>query len=87
MCLLTGTRLPDTRLAEEILRYLTDSDLSICKDSSQVDYSTEITIALPGKEIAAEIRTNTGRPQLATPRTIVPEAWGRLNWTVAAPDM
>ncbi|CAM1507334.1 Fc.00g069750.m01.CDS01 [Cosmosporella sp. VM-42] len=81
------TRLPDTRLAEEILRHLLDPELGICRDDSEVSYRTEITLALPGKEIAAEIRTINGRPQLSSPRTIVPEAWGRLNWTIAAPDM
>ena len=82
-------RLSEVDNAEILLRNLTDTATGICESAEDVTYSCNLIFTLQGKEIIADIMTNTGHgsPLLTCPRAIEPETWARLDWTFAAPDM
>ncbi|KAM5356303.1 hypothetical protein ACJ41O_002949 [Fusarium nematophilum] len=82
------TSLHDADKAEELLRYLVGPDALICNGPEGLRRSCEVTIASQGKEIQANADDIRGqRMQLSMVRACKPENWGRLNWTVSAPDM
>ncbi|KAF7540644.1 hypothetical protein G7Z17_g12152 [Cylindrodendrum hubeiense] len=53
-----------------------------------VTQGCEVTLVVQGMEIKADAMDPVGEnTQLSTFRAVRSEAWGRLNWTVVAPDM
>ncbi|KAF4974506.1 hypothetical protein FZEAL_8602 [Fusarium zealandicum] len=82
------TKLQDASKAEKFLQFLVNSEQLACNDLGDVKKDCEVTVVAQGQEIKANAENMQGqRMQLSMVRTTKPETWGRLNWTVAAPDM
>ncbi|KAH7136603.1 hypothetical protein EDB81DRAFT_886707 [Dactylonectria macrodidyma] len=82
------TKLPEVAKAEQVIQYLVDPEQGICNDQLEVCQSWEVTLVSQGLEVKADGLGPLGTQiQLSMPRSTRPEAWGRLNWTVVAPDM
>ncbi|KPM39983.1 hypothetical protein AK830_g6568 [Neonectria ditissima] len=82
------TKLPEVTQAEHVIRYLINPERGICNGLEEVTRSCEVTLAIQGQEIKADAMEPVGKKmQLSMVRAIRPEIWGRMNWTVVAPDM
>lgn len=85
---LIRARFPDTHQAETLLRFLIKPEQGICGGPGAVKVSHEVIVDVDGLEIKTEAEVLRGRkPQLSMARAAKPETWGRMNWTIAAPDM
>lgn len=83
-----GTKLPEATRAEEVMRYLVNPAQGICSSRQEITQSCEVTLVTKGLEIKTDAMDPMGKKmQLSMVRAMRSEAWGRLNWTVAAPDM
>ncbi|RTE71245.1 hypothetical protein BHE90_014345 [Fusarium euwallaceae] len=81
-------KLPNAEKAEKILQFLVEPEQHVCRALKDVERTCEFTIVTEDQEIKANANCNPGQNmKLAMVRATRPEAWGRLNWTVVAPDM
>ncbi|KAF7551713.1 hypothetical protein G7046_g7645 [Stylonectria norvegica] len=82
------TALANPSEAERLLQYLCNADQGICGGREDMLHAHEVTLVVDDIELKTDILGgNKPKPTLSSPRVTKPEAWGRLNWTVAAPDM
>ncbi|KAK7426856.1 hypothetical protein QQZ08_006602 [Neonectria magnoliae] len=82
------TKLPKTTQAEHVIRYLIDPEQGVCNSLQEVTRACEVTLVVQGQEIKADAMEPVGKKmQLSMVRAMRPEVWGRMDWTVVAPDM
>jgi hypothetical protein len=81
-------RLPNAERAEKILQFLVKPEQHVCRALKDVERTCEFTVVTEDQEIKANANCIPGQNmKLSMVRATRPEAWGRLNWTVVAPDM
>ncbi|KAH7274626.1 hypothetical protein MRS44_000521 [Fusarium solani] len=81
-------RLPNAERAEKILQFLVKAEQHVCRALKDVERTCEFTVVTEDQEIKANANCIPGQNmKLSMVRATRPEAWGRLNWTVVAPDM
>lgn len=70
------------------MRYLVNPAQGIYSSHQEITQGCEVTLVTKGLEIKTDAMDPMGKKmQLSMVRAMRSEAWGRLNWTVAAPDM
>ncbi|KAJ4311951.1 hypothetical protein N0V84_010187 [Fusarium piperis] len=81
-------KLPNPERAEKILQFLLKPEQHVCRALKDVERTCEVTVVTEDQEIKANANCIPGQNmKLSMVRATKPEAWGRLNWTVVAPDM
>ncbi|KAK7416090.1 hypothetical protein QQX98_005418 [Neonectria punicea] len=82
------TKLPKATQAEHVIRYLIGPEQGVCNSLQEVTRACEVTLVVQGQEIKADAMEPVGKKmQLSMVRAMRPEVWGRMDWTVVAPDM
>ncbi|KAF4451341.1 hypothetical protein FALBO_16346 [Fusarium albosuccineum] len=77
---------PEEKAKQLIISLLDREDN--CQRSESVEQRCELTVVAQGLEIQAEVDcSHYQNMRVSMVRATKPEAWARLNWTIAAPDM